>query len=156
MLYLEDLEVGQTFRSREYEITEENLVAFASQFDPQPFHLRHEEAEGSFFGGLASSGWQVGSVTMLLLTESLPIASGIIGGGVDLRWVSPTRPGDRLHIEVEVQEVTPSRSKPDRGVVTIFVKTLNQHDDLRQSLSSSLLVFRSDSKHGTDHATPQP
>jgi acyl dehydratase len=142
MLYLEDLSAGDRFESESYEITDENIVAFAEHYDPQPFHLSDESAQDSFFESLAASGWQVGSITMRLIAKSLPIASGVIGGGVTLRWLTPTRPGDVLHVETEILEVIPSKSKPDRGVVKIHAKTINQHGETRQTFDSSLLVFR--------------
>jgi acyl dehydratase len=142
MLYLEDLNAGDRFESESYEITDENIVAFAEHYDPQPFHLSDESAQDSFFESLAASGWQVGSITMRLIAKSLPIASGVIGGGVTLRWLTPTRPGDVLHVETEILEVIPSKSKPDRGVVKIHAKTINQHGETRQTFDSSLLVFR--------------
>lgn len=79
---------------------------------------------------------------MRLMAQTLPIATGVIGGGVDLRWLSPTRPGDILHIEVEVIALTESRSKPDRGTVQIHVETKNQYGDLRQTIDTRLLVFK--------------
>ncbi|MGB0224563.1 MaoC family dehydratase [Marinobacterium sp. xm-d-530] len=142
MLYLEDLKAGDKYISENYEITDENIVAFAEHYDPQPFHLSNESAQDSFFESLAASGWQVGSITMRLIAKSLPIASGVIGGGVSLRWLTPTRPGDVLHVETEILEVIPSKSKPDRGVVKIHAKTINQHGETRQTFDSSLLVFR--------------
>ncbi|NRP10627.1 MULTISPECIES: MaoC/PaaZ C-terminal domain-containing protein [unclassified Marinobacterium] len=84
MLYLEDLKAGDKYISENYEITDENIVAFAEHYDPQPFHLSDESAQDSFFESLAASGWQVGSITMRLIAKSLPIASGVIGGGVTL------------------------------------------------------------------------
>lgn len=141
MLYLEDLKVGDRFKSGEYEFTPENVKAFATEYDPQWFHLDEELAKESFFEGLAASGWHMGSVTMRLLSECLPIGTGVIGGGVDVRWVSATRPGDRVHIEVEVLNVSPSSSKPDRGMVEVFIRSVNQDQVVRQTISSTLLVF---------------
>ena len=142
MFYLEDLTEGDQFISERYSITEEKIIAFAEEYDPQPFHLSDELAQESFFEGLAASGWQVGSITMRLLAKSLHIASGVIGGGVTLRWLSPTRPGDILHVVTEIKEVIPSKSKPDRGIVKIEANTINQHNDVRQFFESNLLVFR--------------
>lgn len=141
MLYLEDLKKGDKYISETYEITAENIVRFAEHFDPQPFHLCDEQAKESFFEGLAASGWQVGSITMRLMAQTLPIATGVIGGGVDLKWLSPTRPGDVLHIEINILDVIPSKSKPDRGVVNIHVRTINQQDQVRQTIDCTLLVF---------------
>lgn len=142
LLFLEDLAVGDLFESRSISISAEEIKAFASEYDPQHFHLDEELSEGSYFGGLSASGWHVGSLTMRLLTESLPIGGGVIGGGVDVRWKSATRPGDRLKIVTEVTKIEPSKSKLDRGKVTIFIKTMNQHDEIRQTIESSLLVFK--------------
>lgn len=142
MLYLEDLKAGDRFESESYEITNENIVAFAEHYDPQPFHLSDESAQESFFESLAASGWQVGSITMRLMAHTLPIASGVIGGGVNIRWLSPTRPGDILYAEIDIIDVTESKSKPDRGLVKILVRTLNQNKEVRQTLECNLLVFK--------------
>ncbi len=142
MLYLEEFTPGQRFKSREYELTEESIIEFASAYDPQFFHLNDDQAQNSLFEGLSASGWHVGAVTMRLLTECLPVATGIIGGGVDLRWLTPTRPGDRLQVDVEVAEVTASRSKPDRGTIKVLVNTRNQNQVVRQTFTTRLVVFR--------------
>ena len=142
LLFLEDLAVGDLFESRAISISAEEIKAFASEYDPQYFHLDEELSEGSYFGGLSASGWHVGSLTMRLLTESLPIGGGVIGGGVDVRWKSATRPGDRLKIVTEIKSVEPSNSKPDRGKVTVFITTSNQDNEIRQTIESTLLVFR--------------
>lgn len=141
-LYLEDLHEGQTFASRPQEVTTEAIKAFASQYDPQPFHLDEAAAEGSFFGGLAASGWQTAAVTMRLLTESVPLAGGVIGGGGEIRWPQATRPGDLLVVESRVEKVAPSRSRPDRGMVTLRSETRNQRGEVVQILTATLLAFR--------------
>lgn len=141
-LHLEDLTVGMEFRSSEYALDAAQIRAFASQFDPQPFHLDDAAAQGSFFQGLAASGWHTMSVTMRLLVESLPLAGGVIGAGAELSWPGPTRPDDVLHVRSEVVDVKPSRSKPDRGIALVRSRTLNQHGELRQEVTSKLLVFR--------------
>lgn len=141
-LFLEDLSVGDLFESRSVSISAGEIKAFAAEYDPQPFHLDEDLAAGSYFSGLSASGWHVGSITMRLLTESLPIGGGVIGGGVDVRWLSATRPGDRLRTITEIKAVEPSKSKLDRGKVTIFTKTLNQSDEIRQTIESTLLVFK--------------
>ncbi|MBI1220171.1 MAG: dehydratase [Rhodobacteraceae bacterium] len=142
-LYFEDLAVGQCFASDTHNVDTDQIKAFAAEFDPQPFHLDEEAAARSFFGGLAASGWHVAALTMrLLVTSTLPIAGGIIGAGGDLSWPRPTRPGDVLRVTAEVLEIRPSRSKPDRGIVTVQVATLNQDGDVLQALTARLLVFR--------------
>ena len=141
-LYLEDLHEGQTFASRAEEVTTESIKAFAGQYDPQLFHLDEAAAEGTFFGGLAASGWQTAAVTMRLLTESVPLAGGVIGGGGEIRWPQATRPGDRLTVESRVEKVAASRSRPDRGMVTLRSETRNQRGEVVQILIATLLAFR--------------
>lgn len=140
-LYLEDLSVGDRFRSGEYVLDAAQIKAFALQFDPQPFHTDEEAAKSTFFGGLAASGWHTAAITMKLLVESgLPLADGIIGSGGELQWPKPTRPGDALHVEGEVVEIVPSRSKPGRAMVTMRCRTLNQSGDVLQNFAPKLVV----------------
>ena len=142
-LYLEDLSVGQKFRSDTHTIDADDVVRFAREFDPQPFHLDPEAAKTSLFGGLAASGWHTAAVTMRLLVEGgAPIAGGVIGGGGEIAWPRPTRPGDTLQVESEVTEVRPSRSRPDRGIVTLRSETRNHDGEVVQVLTSKLVVFR--------------
>jgi acyl dehydratase len=144
LLYLEDLEAGQAFGSGTSRLTAGEIKAFARQFDPQPFHLNDEAALGSFFRGLAASGWHTAALTMCLLVEgALPIAGGIIGAGIDeLRWPRSVRPGDALHIASEILEVRPSKSRPEQGLVKVRTPTLNQHGETVQSFIASLIVPR--------------
>src|ERR1700730_6029631 len=117
-LYLEDLAVGQTFRSATVTVDPVRLHSFAAEFDPQPFHLDEEAAATSLFGGLVASGWHTAALTMrLLVGGGAPVAGGIIGAGGEISWPKPTRPADELHVVSEVMEIIPSRSKPDRGIV---------------------------------------
>jgi acyl dehydratase len=115
--YLEDFAVGQTFGSGRLRVEKERIKAFAAEFDPQPFHLDEEAARSSIFRGLAASGWHTAAMTMRLLVESeLKPAGGIVGAGFDeFRWPRPVRPGDELHLESEVLEVRPSKSRPEQG-----------------------------------------
>ena len=141
--FLEDLSIGQRFVSASHALDEAQIMAFARQFDPQPFHLDHAAAADSLFGGLAASGWHVASVTMrLIVGDSPPFAAGVIGAGVELSWPRPTRPGDVLRVDTEVIEITPSRSKPDRGIVTVRSETRNQADEVVQVMTSRLVVMR--------------
>jgi acyl dehydratase len=143
MLYLEDLKPGQRFKTGTHPLTEDEVMAFARDYDPQPFHLDPEAARHSFFGGLAASGWQTAAISMRLQVESgPPLAGGMIGASVELSWPRPTRPGDMLHVESEVLEVTPSRSRPDRGFITLKSQTLNQKGEVLQVQISKLLVWR--------------
>jgi acyl dehydratase len=142
-LYLDDLHVGQRFMRGTYVVDEEQIKAFARQFDPQPFHLDNEAAKNSRFSGLAASGWHTASITMRLLVEGgLPLAGGVIGAGGEFDWPNPTRPGDMLQIESEILDVRPSRSKPDRGVVTVRSLTRNQRNEVVQRLTAKLIVPR--------------
>jgi acyl dehydratase len=141
--YLEDLHVGQRFESDFHVIDEEQIKAFARQFDPQPFHLDDAAARNTLFGGLAASGWHTAAITMRLFAEGgLPLAGGIIGAGGEIGWPTPTRPGDVLHVESEVVSVTPSRSRPDRGTVIVRSVTKNQKNETVQELTAKLIVPR--------------
>jgi acyl dehydratase len=110
--WFDDLELGMRFKSREIEVTREDIKRFAQEFDPQPYHLDEEAAERSAFKGLAASGWHTAEVR--------PFGPHpLLGLGVDdLRWLAPVRPGDRLHVEGEVVSLTPSRTKP-QGIARI-------------------------------------
>jgi acyl dehydratase len=142
-LYLEDLRVGQRFTSGTWALDREQIRAFAAQFDPQPFHLDDDAARSTLFAGLAASGWHTAAVTMRLLVEGgAPIAGGVVGAGGDIAWPRPTRPGDVLRVESEVLEITPSRSRPDRGMVTLRSTTLNQNGEAVQILTARLVVPR--------------
>jgi acyl dehydratase len=144
-LYLEDLNVGQRFTSATYLITEEQIKSFAREFDPQPFHLDDAAAQNTVFRGLAASGWHTAAVAMkLLVTSGLPLGNGIIGLGGDLSWPKPTRPGDTLHVESEVLEITPSNSKPNQAVVRVRSTTLNQKGEAVHEFTSKVLVFKRD------------
>jgi acyl dehydratase len=142
-LHLDDFHVGQRFGSGSHAIDEAQIKAFAGQFDPQPFHLDEAAAKGTLFGGLAASGWHTAAITMRLLVDGgAPVAGGIVGAGGEVSWPKPTRPGDILHVESEVMEVTPSRSRPDRGIVTIRSETRNQRGEVVQILTAKLVVPR--------------
>jgi acyl dehydratase len=143
-LYLEDLTPGRLFKSCEITLDSTAIKAFASQFDPQPFHLDEAAAAKTFFGGLVASGWHTTALTMRLLVEGgLPIAGGIIGAGTDeLRWPRPVRPGDTLHVESEVLEVRPSRSRTDQGLMKVRATTFNQLNEPVQVMIANLVVPR--------------
>jgi acyl dehydratase len=142
-LYLDDLHVGQRFTSGTHTVDEAQIKAFAAQFDPQPFHTDEATAKDTFFKGLAASGWHTAAITMRLNVETgLPLTGGIIGAGGEISWPAPTRPGDTLHVESEVVEVTPSRSKPNRGIAVIVSRTINQRGEVVQTLKAKLVVPR--------------
>lgn len=141
--YLEDLEPGQTFHTESLQVDEESIKRFATEFDPQSFHLDEQAARGSMFGGLAASGWHTGAITMRLLVDSdFSPAGGVIGASLDeLRWPKPVRPGDALRVEVEVLEVRPSRSRPEKGFAKVRVTTLNQDNEAVQIYVGNLVVL---------------
>lgn len=143
-LYLEDFSAGQRFESGRHLIDEDQIHRFAHEFDPQPFHLDDAIARGTLFGGLAASGWHTAAITMRLLVDSeFTPAGGIIGAGFEeLIWPRPVRPGDMLHLSIEVLGVRPSGSKPDRGMLRLRIVTLNQNDDPVQISVGTLVVQR--------------
>jgi acyl dehydratase len=140
--FYEDFEVGQKYHSGTYEVTAERIKAFAAEFDPQPFHLDEEAAKATLFKGLAASGWHTAAIVMKLLVASdLHVAGGSIGGGVeDLRWPRPVRPGDVLHLEIEVVETRRSRSRPELGVVKLRLTAMNQAGEPVQISTPVLMV----------------
>jgi acyl dehydratase len=127
-LYLEDITIGQTFVTGTVDVEIEKVKAFAAEFDPQPFHLDAVAARASMFGELVASGWHTAALTMKLLVDGeFQIAGGLIGLGIEeARWPHPVRPGDVLHVQSEVLEVRPSKSRPDMGIVKMRNTTLNQ------------------------------
>jgi acyl dehydratase len=140
-LYLDDPTVGQRFASATYTVDAAEIQRFAAEYDPQPFHMDETAARETLFGGLVASGWHTAGMMMrLIVGGGLPIAGGIIGSGGELLWTKPVRPGDTLHVECEVLEITPSRSKPDRGMVVVRCVTLNQHGEMVQSFTPKLVV----------------
>jgi acyl dehydratase len=142
--YLEDLHAGDRFESDTFQVTEDGIIQFAREFDPQLFHLDVNAAEQSVFQGLAASGWHTAAMTMrLFVTGGLKLAGGSVGLGVDeLRWPLPVRPGDTLRLQTEIVEVRPSRSKPDRGIIRIRNVTTNQRGEVVQTFLASVLVRR--------------
>ena len=142
MLYLEDLQVGDRFVSRAYEMTLDEIKQFAQQFDPQPFHTDEvKAAQHPIFKGMAASGWHTSAVTMRLWTECFPVAYGLIGSEAQVRWPRPTRVGDQIHVEVEITEIKLSKSKPDRAIVTYTTETINQHGEVVLLGNTKILVF---------------
>ena len=140
--YLEDFVAGQVYRSNRLQVDKEQILAFASQFDPQPYHLDEAAARKSVFKGLAASGWHTAAMTMRLLVESeFQPAEGILGVGLEeLSWPRPVRPGDELRLESEVLEVRPSKLRADRGVIRVRTTTFNQNNQPVQIFTGNLLV----------------
>ena len=142
--YLDDFAVGQTYGSGRLTVEKDRIKAFAAEFDPQPFHMNEDAARGSVFGGLAASGWHTAALTMRLLVQSeLKPAGGIVGAGFDeFRWPHPVRPGDELHLEIEVLDVRPSQSRPNQGVIKVKTTTKNQNGEAVQISVGNLIVPR--------------
>jgi acyl dehydratase len=131
-LYFEDFEAGRRFISdRSYKVTAAEIKEFAERYDPQPFHLDEAAGESSFFKGLAASGWLTAAIVMRLRVESMHVAGGMIGAGVDeMRWTQAVRPGDSLRTEAEILEVRRSGSRPEYGVVKSRTTVFNQRDEV--------------------------
>ena len=142
--YLEDFAPGQVYRSGRTRVETDRVKAFASEFDPQPFHLDEDAAGRSIFGGLAASGWHTAALTMRLLVESdFKPAGGIVGAGFEeLRWPLPVRPGDELYVEAEVLEVRPSKSRPSQGLIKVRTTTRNEKGEAVQISVGNLVVRR--------------
>ncbi len=141
--YFEDLAVGHKFASPSLPIEADAITAFAAAFDPQPFHLNDEAARHTMFAGLAASGWHTASLSMrLCLASDFRPAGGILGIGGELSWLKPVRPGDALHVEIEVIETRLSRSRAGQGIVKVRVTTLNQHGEAVQTFTPTLFVVR--------------
>ncbi|MCO4890501.1 putative dehydratase, MaoC-like domain [Cupriavidus taiwanensis] len=132
MLYFEDFEVGSRRELGSYLVTEEEILSFARQYDPQPFHIDKEAATSSIYGGLISSGWMTCSIMMRLLVLSTTGKSASMGSpGVDeIRWLKPVYAGDTLTVVLNVLDSRPSQSKPDRGVVHTQWEATNQRGEL--------------------------
>lgn len=142
-LYFDDLHVGQRFQTGTHRLDTEQIREFARQFDPQPFHLDPEAARGTFFKELVASGWHTASISMRLQVESgLPIAGGLIGAGAEISWPNPTRPGAILQVDIEILDLKPSRSRPDRGMMTVRSETRNQQGEIVQIMTARLVVPR--------------
>lgn len=145
MLYLEDLKVGDQFKSREYEMTLDEIKEFAHKYDPQFFHTDEEAAkQHPIFQGIAASGWHTSAVTMRLWTECFPIAQGLIGTESSLRWPRPARAGDRIHVEIEIVAIIPSKTKNDRAIVTYVTQARNQNGDVLLISTTKIVVFKAE------------
>ena len=140
-LYLEDLQVGQQFLSGTHQLDAEQVLRFAREFDPQPFHTDADAAGNSLFKGLVASGWHTAAITMRLLVGSgLNIAGGIIGAGCEITWPKPTPPDSILRVMSEIVDLRRSRSRPDRGIVTLRCETRDQHSETVQVVVAKLVV----------------
>lgn len=143
-LYLEDFSVGQRFDLGSRSLDEASILAFAREYDPQPFHLDHAAAKASIYGGLIASGWQTMSTFMRLCVDGLLLRTHSMGSpGVEtVRWPAPVRPGDRLTASLTVTEVRPSRSKPELGFVRNTGTMVNQTGETVLTFEGALMVRR--------------
>ncbi|MWD28085.1 acyl dehydratase [Aquicoccus sp. SCR17] len=144
-MYFDDMGVGFSYETDEREITEEEIIAFAQQWDPQPFHLDPEAARETHYGGLIASGLQTLAMAFrLTLDAGIWNESSAGSPGLDeLRWRRPVRPGDRLKVRGQVTDMRPSRSKPERGMTEIAYEVLNQHGEVVMSYRAMHLLMRS-------------
>ncbi len=143
--YLEDFVEGDVHEFGPSTITEDEIVRFGRQFDPQLFHTDPEAAKKTVYGGLIASGWHTCGLFMRLFVEHyLPGPASLGSPGVDeLRWLKPVRPGDELTLRITVHKVKPSRSKPDRGVLFSFCEMVNQESDVVSTMMAmNLIKFR--------------
>ncbi len=158
-LFLEDLAEGMRFAAGPLPVEAGEVAAFAARYDPQPFHLDEAAAQGHpVFAGLAASGWHTAAMTMRMLVESdLWPNGGIVGAGMDeLRWPRPVHPGDELHIETEILEVRPSRSRPEQGLVKARTTTFNGRGEPVQVLVANLIVPRRRPAEGGQQREERP
>lgn len=130
--WFDDFFAGEVLEFGDHLVTEEEIVAFARLYDPQPFHLDHAAAAASHFGGLVGSGWMSCAILMRMLCDHfIPPHASMGSPGIDeVRWLKPVRPGDRLRARMQVLEVRPSQSKPDRGVLLGQHELINQHGEV--------------------------
>jgi acyl dehydratase len=141
-MHLEDFKVGDAFASPGITLTDAQIIDFALQFDPQPFHVDVTAATAGVFGGLIASGFHTAALTFRLFWQTGVLGEESLGSpGIDeLRWLKPVRPGDTLRVVAKVLEVRRSTSKPDRGVVRMSYTTLNQCDEAVMSLIGNQLL----------------
>ena len=144
MRYWEDIKEGEVVELSSRTMDKERMVAFAREFDPQPFHTDEKAAEGSIYGGLIASGWLTGSILMRLFYDGFLKDTASMGSpGIDeLRWLKPVRPGDTLTARLTVIEATASRSRPDRGIVRTRMELMNQDDETVMTITGVNFISR--------------
>lgn len=146
MQYFEDLEVGARQSFGQYHVTREEVIAFASRYDPQPFHLDDEAAAATYFGRLSASGWHSCAMVMAMVVENLKAnrQAGLGSPGIDeLRWLKPVFPGDTLRCETELLEKRRSESRPEMGSFRSRLTVFNQHDEpVMRFISIGLIATR--------------
>jgi acyl dehydratase len=152
MQYYEDMVVGAVSKYGRYEVTREEVIAFASKYDPQAFHLDDAAAAATHFGRLSASGWHTASMTMAMTVANMANnkQAGLGSPGIDeLRWVKPVYPGDTLRCENTLLEKRRSKTRPEMGIIRGETRVYNQHDELVMSFKALGLVATRDPA-GTD------
>jgi len=131
-MYFEDFYAGQVFNSeRSYRVSAKEIKAFGEQYDPQPFHIDETAGKNSFFSGLCASGWLTAAIVMRLRVESIKVAGGMIGAGVEeMRWTQPVRPDDLLRTQSEILAARRSTGRPDYGIIRSRTTVLNQRNEV--------------------------
>ncbi|WJY18309.1 MaoC family dehydratase [Alteriqipengyuania flavescens] len=143
MIHYEDLVVGETEEFGAYEVTREEVIEFASKYDPQPFHLDDEAAAATHFGRLSASGWHTAAMTMRMMVDnfSKKQRASLGSPGIDeLRWLKPVYPGDTLSVTSELIEKRRSKSRPEMGIMRAKSTTWNQHGEAVMTLVSNGLI----------------
>ena len=142
--WIDDIRAGDVSEFGDYEMVEAEVRAFATAFDPQPFHIDPAAAQDSIFGGLIASGWHTGSAVMRMMVDHYLSPESSMGSpGIDeVRWIVPVRPGDRIRVRITVLSVVPSRSKPDRGIVHSLTEVLNQKDQVVMTMKGMGMIRR--------------
>ncbi len=142
--YWEDFSPGRVFETAKRTLSEEDIVRFAREYDPQTYHTDADAARHSPFGGLIASGWQTAAVGMRLMCDGYLLETSCVGSpGMDeLRWTKPVRPGDTLRMRSTVIDATPSRKQPNRGTVQFHWEIFNQNDELVLSIRGRQLFLR--------------
>ncbi len=143
MIHYEDLEIGSRQHFGRYEVTREEVIDYATRYDPQPFHLSDEAAAKTYFGRLSASGWHTCAMTMRMLVDNMGAVeqAGLGSPGLDnLRWVKPVYPGDVLRCETEIIEKRRSRSRPDMGLFKSRSRTFNQNDEVVLEMVTNALI----------------
>ncbi len=141
-IYIEDLSIGDIFTSKKFNFTRDNIKAFANEFDPQDFHCNESRAKHSFFKELVASGLHTNAVTMKLITQSFPLAHGIIGAGMAVDWYCPVKPEDSVFVKTEVINIRPCKTNSLKVLITCHHDLYNQNGILCQRLTSKLLNFK--------------
>ena len=144
MRYFDDIQAGDVFELAPVIVSAEEIVEFASRYDPQPFHVDPEAAKASAFGGLVASGWHTVALFMGAFVRGVLLDSASMGspGVEEIRWLAPVRPGDELHPRVTIEAVQPSSTRTDRGTIFTLCEVFNQDGTLVMTLKARSFLAR--------------